>query len=759
MLSKRGLIFAAAISLATPIISFADTAATCWPDTVSSFSGLNCDTPFVCIQPATTTCASSKYQRTYQCVSDFSTCKATPGAQTYALNSDAQKKLAAASSSLNGTAAAHANDNPAAGTTTTSTNGSTITVQPNGIITINTNGQQNQNGQQAQNGQPAQTGQPAQGGNRQPAGTPPGGGTSNQPAGSQGPNSYLPGRCTAGSDTADCNGSSNGSGTGGSTGGVSMPQGYTVSNVGSAAVSSGGGSGDDPSVPVSSPSLKNFDQPDQDSINSNDASVQRQDDTQLQNMKDDGDVSNNSNASGCDKSSALGLACQGTRSIVTAAQITNQVGQLGGSMVVGATGSDSTQEALANGGTTTDALLAAAQTQKTAAELQMGLGATNAALGIVQMMKASQATKNANALSSAVGKQTYQAQTGKVTTASTQFATPIENADNSGVATVSSDYQDAYQKQQQLYQADKSDLSQAQADQNAAQAAQDSRLMNLASAQEGDLTSTANKLMTKDGQAYASGAAAEQKNVADTASAGGLMSLVAAAQQLAEGAFNYAGAKQLESAALTLSDTNNGAAALTPPSSDNFPGGATGALGATTITGDGAAAQTAAAVGSSGSTDPGGDLGPPVPTTPLGGGVAPGGMPAPFTPATADSGTGGNGGAGVSGATTPAAAADTTQTNPTAAPNNSRTEYAGTDSRPSGNGGGGYSGAPSSGLDLDKIAGMFKKQEEEKTPTNANFRGEGMFRELASDSSVLGPEANLFRNVHERYGTIQSEWK
>ena len=123
----------------------------------------------------------------------------------------------------------------------------------------------------------------------------------------------------------------------------------------------------------------------------------------------------------------------------------------------------------------------------------------------------------------------------------------------------------------------------------------------------------------------------------------------------------------------------------------------------------------------------------------------------------APGGAGGGAGGGSIGATGTNNGKDDSPGNPTAAGNSQKDLYAasGDGPRPGAGAGAGGTGAISPDL-LGLLNGMNKK--EEGPPANANFGGapkDG--RDLASDGSLLGPEADLFVNVHRRYTEIQTE--
>ncbi|MEK6706499.1 MAG: hypothetical protein AABZ06_12005 [Bdellovibrionota bacterium] len=434
--------------------------------------------------------------------------------------------------------------------------------------------------------------------------------------------------------------------------------------------------------------------------------------------------------------------CKGTKAIVQGAQITNMVGQAAGSITTQVQGMNAQVNTIERG-TQSAALEGAAGVQKNAGKMQVGLGAMNATLGVLQIMQMQKHNKQAQQIGTDTNPNNLTIDKFK------NIGVDISNGisqDNSGYLHVKDNTKHAatqdiineFNLQGEIK--NKVTISST----TAATAATAANIRKLQIKNREDEISKKLETERRHLKQIGGNASSEQHKVAEEAKGGGIMSLVTGTQQVITGAFNIKAAEQMQKAADNMKNIEENATVFKEqpfdPNADQFE-----PRGSAVITGSGQNTASGQAASSDDSDSDGGDLGPPIGQLPPNDPTSLPPSPGPFNVG-GDTGTGGGGGGNVSGGSTPpeTASAEGEQA-PRMAGGGSNERYEVGGGFRCG-GGGGAGGGP----DLSGLLAQFLPKKDDELPKNGIL---DYGRHPASEAplSLLDRNANIFERIHEAY--------
>jgi hypothetical protein len=245
--------------------------------------------------------------------------------------------------------------------------------------------------------------------------------------------------------------------------------------------------------------------------------------------------------------------CGGTRTLIEGAKVTNAVTQAAGSVATAVAGQNGQQKAMAEG-TQSAALQAAADTQRTSGQIQVGTGAINTLLGAYQLTKSFGHKSNANEIKRASSADSinvvgYNKKDGTLDRAQDNHKGKGTSENQSGYLTSGNEKTrnaiEAFNLQGEISPTLAVNAPKGTADYEKQLAARSGAVD--AKYHE------AKSILGSVGR----GAQAEQKNIANEALASGMLSITTGATQLISGGFNLAGANELEKAARNLKQAEN----------------------------------------------------------------------------------------------------------------------------------------------------------------------------------------------------------
>ncbi len=438
-------------------------------------------------------------------------------------------------------------------------------------------------------------------------------------------------------------------------------------------------------------------------------------------------------------------ACSGTKTLISGAQVANIAAQAVGSAAVQYQGSAATQKA-AQAGTQSAAMESAADLQANSAKLQMGTGAMNLALGLIQYQKGAQHEKNAGEISRGTARgnsdgYTYNnGNTNNAVTATGVAGDTVQNYE------MNAEYRSKIAEINQL----EGRIASLPAPQQAA-----------AREQVNQLKDTLKQRMAQDVQGIGRQAKSEQNIVAGRAKDGSFISIISGAQQAAMGYFNKKAADEMREAAQKLKT----AEAYRPPAVDSqlpqfnpyltpnqaqtarqLQGLKSGNVTPTT--------STAEADDSKDDAPPGLSLGQPNNPNPFNDNIGSGPSPGPMVPIANQGGGPSGGGNAPGGSTSPDKGEEEKRAQ----------QIANRSASDSYNNGGAYApgamnngGGPTQGPDLSKLLAQFlPKEGDDKLKNGILDFGGG--RGPAGDApfSVLDKNADIFKRIHETYQEKQT---
>jgi len=257
--------------------------------------------------------------------------------------------------------------------------------------------------------------------------------------------------------------------------------------------------------------------------------------------------------------------CGGTKTWIEGAKIGNQVSQAAGQVVVGAMGQSAQQNA-AQSGTQSGAMESAANLQAMTAKMQMGLGATNAMLGALQLQRAQKHKKNAFEIETEIRNTASQklmidrtrntgdvemSSTGLTQTAITAFGLNNSEQDISQDVTVTNK---AIQDQQTLVNATVNPVQKAQMQSELASMRQRQTQEQRTRTKQLD---ERQKFVNSEISAVRAKGQAEQRAMGNTATQGGMMSAITGLQQLTNAFFGLKAANEMKKAAKSVQNLEN----------------------------------------------------------------------------------------------------------------------------------------------------------------------------------------------------------
>ena len=459
--------------------------------------------------------------------------------------------------------------------------------------------------------------------------------------------------------------------------------------------------------------------------------------------------------------------CKSSQMHTETAKIINVVGQAGGSLAVQQQGATSYQNVQQQGGSMQSIYQGAAANAKRSGEMEVGVGAVNMVMGVMQYSDASKhgnyaALIKKNITSNSVaGAYSATAQAGSDGTLDphSQDGQDVQYAKNATVGlakykSIKASYVAQFQQADDLYNSDNAKYTKAKADAAAnPMLVSQAQLQTLKQKVDQDqaarkrLHTNEDSALTDESDAATAAGQQEQNTAKATSQAGGLGSILSGAQQLMMGMSNLAAANQYNQAAQALGAASGGSA----PGMDSFPNPQGGPGGPNTISGT---PQSGAAQSASSSTDPGtgNNLGNPIGTPPAGG--VDGTPPAPgnFNASNPGAGSPGGGG-GLGGANTAAAPPDTSTDAAAKAADQRNVAYEG-----GAGGGGGGRGPASAGDKAPDLSGLLAQFLPKEGDQNQNQNGildygGGAGRNPAAEGpiSLLDKNADIFSRIHDTY--------
>ncbi len=435
--------------------------------------------------------------------------------------------------------------------------------------------------------------------------------------------------------------------------------------------------------------------------------------------------------------------CSSTMNLVQGSMMGSMMSMSAGSMATSAIGQSQKMNAM-NGGTQTAALEAAANTQKTTGEMQLGIGGLNAALGALQLYKYSKHNQNARELAS--GGRAGVSRTENANAGNAKSEHLLSSADAGWMEAahpVGKKIVDSFGLNTQTDRV----FTQVTANPISQKALYDAQVAARNAEGQGHRQETESR-MTEIGRASAN----EQGMGSQAALMGGIMSMMTGSQQLMTGGASLAAAHQMQK---TIDALKKGSVPILQPlagptTTGNISEGPKTFNAPGTVSGDGSLQSqdpTTATPGPSGGPP---NLGVGFNPNPMGSGLPDAQTPGKFSAGTPQGGSAGGGGVDTSGRTM---AAENKQEEPQAklASNGTGTNYGSGGAFIGGNPGGGGKGAEG-GPDLSALMEKFlpKKDDPSKPPSSImDFGNNG-----ASDNrpfSILDKNANIFERVTDTY--------
>ncbi|MBC7690899.1 MAG: hypothetical protein H7222_03965 [Methylotenera sp.] len=387
--------------------------------------------------------------------------------------------------------------------------------------------------------------------------------------------------------------------------------------------------------------------------------------------------------------------CDGTRGLVSGAVTANALSQAAASTATQIAGATAQNKATTDG-TQSSVNLEAAKLQNTTGMTQVGIGAVNAVLGVLQLNKGTLHKRQAQDLNAG----------------SPSLRSKVKFQDSEG---------------------------------------NEVQLMNEVAGttqafQQQAIAAKQNEVLRK--------AADEQSTISSAAKGGALVSILTGAQMIGQGAVNMAAAKAAKARAAELANLEGRGGKIPGFDNTNLTNQDSGARGANSITGDGTSTILDATSDTSGA-DTTASLGAPFNPGQADNSVNPGAPSGAFEkgstggPAAGGSGGGGMGGGGGTSPSDSGAATDPAAKYAEQVKTQGNYEGGGGGARAGGAGG----GKADAGLDLNGLLAQFlPKPEEEKDKHNSIL--EYGSRSPASDGApeaLLGKDANLFQRISETY--------
>ncbi len=434
--------------------------------------------------------------------------------------------------------------------------------------------------------------------------------------------------------------------------------------------------------------------------------------------------------------------CNFTAGVVTGAQITNQVSNMAATVTTQMQGQSNIQKA-SQEGTQSAAMMAAAKSQKSTGQIQMGMGAVNALLGATQLFQALKHDKNIKKIEGQISTEQGDVQSG-IQNALTSAKT---NNANDGTQTGQSGYFEGKVVQ-------KFGLNNAGTLQAVTAIEQTLRLKEEGLRARGIQAKGAhiNNLLddVKDS------ATSEQAGIKGKAMGGGTVSLITGIQQSVQGGFNIKAAAELEKAAKELRRAEGKSnPVLLPTFGNNIDSKPQVARARTVITGSGEAAEaqqeaeeevaenTPLDLGTGFAPDgnPNGLTGPALP-------------PAAFQKGGAGGGGEGGGGGGLAGGSTGEATDPNAPQQAAVGAGSDSPGYASGGGVPLGGGRGGGGGAggdegPDLAALMDKFLGQNQEQAEEGF--DGSMEQYGGRSPASQPYSFLDRNVDIFGRIHQTY--------
>ena len=491
----------------------------------------------------------------------------------------------------------------------------------------------------------------------------------------------------------------------------------------------------------------------------------------------------------CSFSAKMNEGCSGTETLITGAQAMNVGTQAAASAATQVMGQQSLAKAQQTG-SQADLMKAGAQTQVTTGEMQAGLGIMNAAVGMLQFLKASHHKSAGSHLYDVANKGDVSIVAPSDVKNNKWEASNLESGDgqsakedgyghraNGNTSDVVGTATSKDEEQRQMlnvfkmnesgrlvsikitqqetanpllyYNGQKIQLHKNPSTMEYDQHSQD--ILDALAKKRSDGDSSKLQNITSNLGDVGDKIKTEQLAIAKEAQAGALVSLMTGMQQAVGGAFNIINGKELLKAAAQLKKAEKGTG-LTPTLpmwNDGYGGPVSGPRGAMVISGNGA---SYAPNGSAGDATPvaAGGL-PPVPLgdTPKSGDIN-GPTPGAMAPIGGSQGSNGNANSGFgSGGGTAAAQGEPEQNAKYASLNNSDQGYSSSPGAYSG--GGGKPAGANDNMDLSALAKLLPQKEEDFGSKNGilDFGG----RKPAGEDtpySFLDPSVNIFKRVHDQ---------